>query len=545
MTFDLPPTGPENPPAFLTVVACQDWLATVPLANPGHAQTMFLRQLNLLFRHEMPVVLRFELLETLRETVIDTQNDQAKKFAGKPLPLAPPEQAAFDGTVAVWHALLSGYLRCLEAAIGGDAALSERTATVAERALAVFADWQVDLCRGQRLPDRAYWRQLQQAFVGIDGLGLVRAEVDDVVRRGNTRTTPLAVYCECHLLHIASPFELPQRHLNWIARWARRWGGKLEMGEEMPPLGGRSVPLLVDLASERPANHGGVDAVKPRWLDTGELRRSLKTRLVKLAEGEQPSRLQLGEDCTQPAAGQLLQRVYQRWCKGGAPRRHERKRASGGCEFIAGLEAVHYYLSGRKPFRPPSRDETLLRREREELATFGHRSTHQDEHHSGEQGYQVESWAVIDDWKLADVSAQGLKLSRPIKGGVRVGVGQMIAVKMGGSSAFITGNVRWALQDVDAEGLPTLSVGVQLFPGLPRAVALRGAEPGTREQYRQAFQLPELAALKEPATLVMTAGNFRIGRPMTLSVDGIESRVTLDHLVDRGAEFERCTYRAE
>ena len=64
MTFDLPPTGPENPPAFLTVVACQDWLATVPLANPGHAQTMFLRQLNLLFRHEMPVVLRFELLET-------------------------------------------------------------------------------------------------------------------------------------------------------------------------------------------------------------------------------------------------------------------------------------------------------------------------------------------------------------------------------------------------------------------------------------------------------------------------------------------------
>ncbi len=40
MIFELPPTGTEQPPAFTTAAACQDWLATVPLANAVQAQSM-------------------------------------------------------------------------------------------------------------------------------------------------------------------------------------------------------------------------------------------------------------------------------------------------------------------------------------------------------------------------------------------------------------------------------------------------------------------------------------------------------------------------
>ena len=89
--FDLPDTYTEFPPAFLTVTACNDWLASVPMANPSQAQVMLLRQLNLLHRFSLASSTRLKLLEAIRQTVIEVQRDVAKKFANKPLPLSPPQ----------------------------------------------------------------------------------------------------------------------------------------------------------------------------------------------------------------------------------------------------------------------------------------------------------------------------------------------------------------------------------------------------------------------------------------------------------------------
>jgi hypothetical protein len=543
--FGLPSTGTESPPGFLTPVACHDWLATIPMANPAQAQAMFLRQLNLLHRYTLPALQRFELLEALRPTTGDVQDDMAKKFAGKPLPFTPPEQAALDGNLAVWQALLNGYLRCLEAVAAGDAGIAPHRATVAQRAIAVFADWQVDLCRGEQLPDASFWKRLHQTFAAAESLGIAGEAVDDAIHHGNTRTSALGAYGEVHLMQMASPYELPQRHLNWIARWSRRWGSKLSLLVTPPTeLTNVSMPLFVDLASDRPASYMPRSGGQGRWLETSELRKSIKTRLVMLERGEQPSRLQLGEDCTQPAAGQLLERVYQRWCKGGAPRRQERKPASGGAEFIVGLEAVHYYLSGRKPFRPPTNDDSMLRKEREELATFGGRATHQDADYSEQRGYQVENWAILDDWQLMDQSASGLRLSRPLKAGVRVGTGQLIAVKLAGSSNFVTGSVRWALHEPDAAGNPTLAVGVQLFPGVVQSVGVRPIDPGLREKYRQGLMLPAIPALKEPEAVIVPIGTFRIGRPLEIWLGEKNfQKLNLVGVLDRGSEFERCTYK--
>ena len=546
--FGLPPTSKDTPPAFMTPIGCHDWLATVPRANSSQAQAMLLRQLQLLLRFELPAATRFALLEALRESITDVQGDAAKKFAGKPLPFAPQEQAVLDATMALWQALLNGYLSCLQSA-STDPALD--AATVAQRALVVFSDWQVDLCRGELLPDAAFWRRLHQTFSAAEALGVAQRAVDDVARHGNTRTSPLAAYGEVLLVFMASPFELPQRHLNWIARWAKRWGGKLtptaappdkaddqQTAETKPS----AQPLFVDLASDRPVTYRGRAAEVPLWLDTAELRRSLKSRIALLEKGENPSRLQLGDDCTQPATGQLLQRVYQRWCKGGAVRRQPRAPAAGGCEFIVGLDAVHYYLSGRTPFRPPTRDMSMLRQEREEMATFGGRATHHDDEYSEAQGYQIENWAIIADWLLLDQSASGLRLSRRLQAGVRVGTGQLIAIKLAGSVHFVTGSVRWALHEDIHNSDPQLSIGVQMFPGVATPIAARGTDTHQHENYRQALLLPAIASLKEAESIIIPMGSFRIDRPMEIHHDGKTRSLTLTKLLDRGGEFERCLF---
>lgn len=541
MTFPLPPTANDHPPAFLTTLACQDWLAGVPLANSGEAQVMLLRQINLLNGFSVSALDRLALLETLRPVVADVQDDTARKFACKPLPLIPSEQAALDGTIALWQALLNGYLRLLNLA-ESDTAIGPERARITQRALAVLCDWQVDLCRGALLPTPHYWAILHQVLAAGERMGVLSQSVDDAPRHGSTLTCALAAYGEAVLIFTANAFELAPRQLNWVARWSKRWGTKLALlTSASAGTGSRALPIFVDLGSDRPPCYFPKDAQQGRWLDTTALRKSIKSRLIMLEQGEQPSRLNMGEDCTQPAAGQLLTRVYQRWCKGGSPRRQERKSASGDCDFIVGLNAVHYYLSGREPFRPPMLDDSALRRDREAMATFGD-TRRKAEAYSAEQGFDIEHWALTADWQLLDESTSGLRLARPLKEGVRVGAGNLVAAKLTGSSQFVLGTVRWALQSPAVDGPSTLSIGVELYPGMALPVAVRGADHGTREPFRQGMRLPAMPTLSVPETVVLPYGTYRLGRIIELWVDGVTTRLKLEHVLDRTPEFERCTF---
>ena len=558
MNFELPATGTELSPAFLTAIACQDWLVTVPLANAVQAQAMFLRQLNLLHRFTLPPTVRFAILEALRGPISDVQEDASKKFAAKPLPFSPPEQAALESTLSIWHMLALGYLRCFDALCADDGGFTSmpaltahhtrcagnkdtatRTAVLAQRTLSVFADWQVDLCRGEQLPDADYWKKLHQIFVAAEALGIAARAVNDPVRHGSAQTSALAAYAECNLLSTASPYELPARHLAWVARWARRWGAKLTLLKAPPEdIRNRAVPLWVDLASDRPAGYVPQSSAGGRWLETTELRKSLLARIALLEQGRAPAELQLGDDVTQPVAGQLLQRVLQRWCKGGAARRELRQPANGGCSFIAGFDAVHYQLSGRQVFKAPARDAATLRREREEFETFGDRSHRAPGPDKGDDS-RVESWDVMDDWRLLDESDTGLRIKRPLKEGVRVGAGLLIAVKSGTNASFTLGSVRWALR----EGSDSLAAGIQLFPGEPRPASVKTMEVSeTPAAWRQAFLLPAVPALQQPASLVVPAGTFKLDRSVEVMVDQQVQVLKLFRVLDRGNEFERCDF---
>lgn len=552
MNFELPPTGTEQRPAFSDAAACKDWLDTVPMANAVQAQSKLLQQLHLLHRFTLLPTERFAILETLRHSVCNVQEDAGKKFAGKPLPFAPHEQAALESTLSVWHAMALGYLRCFDALCCGDTGifsapvlaaqhaqiasqpeLTSRTAKLAQRTLSVFADWQVDICRGEQLPDALYWKTLHQIFSAAETLGVATRAVTDHVRHGTAHTSALATYAECHLISTANVYELSARHLVWVGRWAKRWGPKIALLKAPPEdIRNRAVPLWVDIESDQPASYVPQPSSGSRWLETSELRKSLIARIALLAQGRDPDELQLGDDVTQPAATQLLQHVLQRWCRGGASRRHERHAANTDCSLIAGFEAVHFQLSGRQVFRAPTRSDTALRREREALETFGERS-----HNKEAAGDKDESH--VERWHLADESAGGMRLTRPLKDGARIGAGMMIAVKTMDSQRYNLGNVRWALR----EGENSLAAGVQLFPGEARPVAVRVVEPGaTGNSWRQGFLLPEIAAINESASVVVPAGTYRLERSVEVMVDQKPRLLKLFRVLDRGGEFERCTF---
>lgn len=546
MNFDLPPTDTEQPPACVDESTCRAWLATVPLNNIAQAQAMLLRQLTLLTRFALPVADRFAVLECLRAPLRQVQEAAAKKFVARPLPLAPPEQAALDSTLAIWQAAVTNYLHCLD----GVRWSARSTAIIIQRALATLADWQVDLVRSERLPEAGYWRKVNQLFAAAEVAACAEETVQDPLRHGALPVSPLAAYAECQLLHAASPYELTPRDLLWVARWARRWGSKIGL-LSVPPADIRQAahPLWADLDTDRPAGYVSQPTPQGRWLETTALRASLTTRLELLAQGQAPGELQLGSDVVQPAASQLLTRLLQRWCQGGVRRRHERQRASGACRLIVGFGAVYFHLSGGRGVRREAKGDVVLRAEREKLETFGdvaQRSiTRSGIRSLMAEAPVVEHWEVIDDWQLLDASANGLRMTRPITEGMRIGAGMLLAVQREEATEFTLGCARWALrQDADR-----LTIGIQLFPGAARTIAVRLLEHQESAAGRPGFLIAaaavDAAAVDEPASMVLPTGSYRPGaRVAIIRPQGAEP-ATLTRLLDHGSEFERCLYRPD
>lgn len=518
----------DQRPAFVTVAECHQWLAQTPLTNPVQALAHFLRQIHLLNRHPVEAGERLAILEALRKPLFLVQEEAARRFVGKPLPLSPSEHAAFDEAQEVWQALFTGYRHCLEADLPG-----ETRAMVVERALTALAAMQFNAYRaGFGLP-AGHWRSLHGLYLAAEQAGVEEAPVEDPLLMGRAPTSVRGVWAEALLLQTTGPHELPLRHLVWVARWARRWAAKIAVGTSPPPAG-KAVPLCVDLAADDPAGYGLTEPADARWLDTTELRQSLKRRLVGLEEGRSPIEMQLGDDCWQPACGQVLKHVYQRWCKGGAPRRHARQTVNGGCEIIGGTDAIHYFLSGRVPFRQPGfADDDALRRERDELATFGRVARPRLDGYAEEHGYRIEAWDVIDE------SHAGVLAARPhgTEGG-RIAQGQIVAIRPRDAQHFLLATVRWGRVAEDGG----LQAGIQLLPGRPEPIAARAADLAAQhEPYRPAFLLPAIAALGQAATIVLPPGTFRGGRVIDIA-GGSLPRIRLVQLVDRGPDFDRASF---
>lgn len=536
MNFDLPATSTAQPPQFTNLDQCRDWQRALPLSNPVQTQAMLLQQMLLLNRYALPGAMRLAMLETLREPIQFVQEESAKKFSGKPLPLAPAEQTALDTAHGLWQAQSTGYLHCLADCLAGDGDLAAQAALLCQRVLAALCDEHADLVRAGSHPDARLWRKVHQTFAAAEQLGVSTVAVTDALRSGGTQT-PMAAYAELMLLSVAGLHELTPRQQSWVMRWVRRWCGKVAV-LTAPPLESKALPLCVDLDGDQPAGHKPLHVPAARWLDTSELRKSIKGRLARLAQGgpeDTPAKLGLGEDCPAPTAIELLRRLYPRWIKGGIVRRAERWPQTGPCRLVAGVEMIHYYVSGHRPFKPPghiSADE--LRRQREELATFGRIANRFEEDYSRDHGYQIENWEVVEDWGTVDRSNGGLRVARSLRQvGGRLGIGQLVAVQPPGASVLLLGVTRWVQIVGDS-----LVAGIQLFPGEPRAVAVRGTGPlAAKELYRQGFMLPHL--IDQPATLILPPGSTKPGRVMEAwSPEGTRN-FRLKEVLVRGADFER------
>lgn len=518
---------------FSDEAGCRRWLETLPLTNVSSAQQALLVQVELLRQSDIQPAELLGILEALRDPIHFVQSELSRKYTGRPLPLDANESAAWARAQLLWMETADAYLLCRDAHARGDLRLMNSGALIMVRALRYVGAAMFDHYRVYRQVPAALWRKMNQLYVFAEQSGFARVAVRGSAREQEGETHCLAVYAQALLAHLANPFALTGRQINFLANWIEKWSLVVNLSAQ--PLPPSAIPALaVDLAGDAGATfaEGLQPSARLRHLDLELVGRTLRQLITLLKQGQTPGQLGLGNDARQPGCENLLMLLYIQWCRAGTGRGEQRNSNPESAQVCIGLHAAHFHISERA-FRAPG--GSLTRQEEHDMQLFGHISERTQRQLASNTSRAVESWQLVNQ------SNSGFMcMLRDADESMRIGHHQLVAVRRGASKLFYAGLIQWIRMDDDK----SLFVGVRLFPGIARAIAVRPANfnaPGeTKAGFERGLLLPELPAPTTPTTLLLPSGWYQPGRFVELH--GEQKTVAkLVNLLEKGSDFERCT----
>lgn len=521
--FSLPAVRADKPPVFADMAACNDWLATQPLANAPLMQGTLADQLDSLNGWRIAPRERFKILETLRQAVFAIETESIKRYEYRPLPLAPVEQKALDASCRIWHGLAVGYLHCLRASLDGDTSLGEHQAKIVHRTLTALRLEQLSRYRGGAAVPGSWWRLLHATLASAEQLGVTTTAVSDRLFVETRESTPAAQYAMAILLHLCRPHELSRSQLSAVQRWLARWREQATIHTAANAVrDARS--LLIDLSSDLPAHTGGTAPAMPRWLAIDGVLGKFKQRIKSLREGQSPEELKLGSSLPAEACVALLQFLHGALQTPPPPltEAREAKRSIGVCSTI---DSIHRLLGGKPVAIEEAPTAQSNRRIHEQIAIFGHAvSANRDT-----------PPPKVEQWKLVAEDGNDLSLLRAAGSeGERLSTRSLIAVSdpLSAGPALATVRCLVTLEDGSLYAL------ARTLPGAPLAINASGREKMTNRiiQHAAVF-LPAAGLVDKPASLFVAAG--AMSKLTRLDAPDLPQGLKIGSPLDRGANFER------
>ena len=148
---------------------------------------------------------------------------------------------------------------------------------------------------------------------------------------------------------------------------------------------------------------------------------------------------------------------------------------------------------------------------------------------------------VLETWQIENESIRGSRLLRMESSSVRLGPGQLIAIRPDDTNAFTVGILSW----VKVTRTDKLQIGARYLPGLPQAVSMKGTGVNLTisDKYVPALIFPDMPAFKIPASLVVSRDWFKPGRVVEiLYADNQKSELKMQASIEKGADFERISF---
>ena len=517
---------------FTNGESCKRWLESLPLTNAQSAQAALTQQIALVTQAKIAPADLLGTLDALREPVAFVQTEIARKYTAKALPLEALEAALWTKSQALWQELINSYQKCLDAHVKGDPGLRDQGPLIVMRCLDYLSNAMYEYCRVYRQVPADLWQKLHQQYACAEQGGFALAVVADSPGLQETITSCTTAYCQALLLQLANPCALSGRQMDLLALWIGKWSGLVGLSPlSLPP---SAIPALaVDISSNAgPALAEGLAGLAgTRYLDLEQLGRALRQLITQLKQGQTPAQLGLGENARQPGCENLLMLLYIQWCRAGTGRSEPRKPTDEKAQVCLGMHAAHFYISGRA-FRAPGSGPT--RQEQNNMQMFGHVGERTQRELASAASSAVESWQLVNQ------SGSGFMcMLREPDAQLRIGHNQLVAVRRSAGKSFHLGIVQWLRVEENTE----LFAGVRLFPGNARAITVRPANYNPSlgiKSFERGLLLPELPP-STPTTLVLPAGWYQAGRVIQIH-DDQKLDVKLVNLLERGSDFDRCTF---
>lgn len=523
--------------AQLSIVDLNDgmnYLAKLMLANPGTAERQLMDFLDALLTAPPDPGILFALLEQTRAPLCFVEEEMARLYHNKAVPLSHDEESAFRAAVDAWRKMGKAYALCarLEEPAVEAPGYKEMMATLLHRCIYYNGMVIIEHYRAHRELPPGIWLDLHGYFETAEEWGIVFTPVSDPLESTTHATHCAAAYVALLLIDVASPYSHSVRNLNLIRRWAVMWAplvgvSPLESDLELPP-------YVIELMKDQPLHlsasvEGAANDV--RRLDTARLGLQIDHAINQLRMRYTPSQLGLGEE-TSSHVLKLLEQLVRPWSQSSSARRFRRFVSEGTARVATGFNPMFFHVTG-VPFEQPDSAAAYSRGDFEQLFTFRDRADpgqtlvirpHAD--------YPVEYWSVINH------SANGFRLGRS-GAGQRIQHGQLMAVCPHDGEHFLLGYATWLMQE-ESGGLV---VGLATLPGMPQGVSFRSldAKSSSSERYMAGFLLPALSAIGEEQSLVLPPGNYHAGRDLEVVIGEEKRKLRLNHILLRQADFERIS----
>lgn len=533
-TIGLPAAGEMIRLAIPDMETGLAFLSRLPLANPLQAEASLNQFFDSLLNEPPSALTYLSLLEHTRVPLCFVEEELARRYVSKPLPLGDIEEQAFQQVIAVWRKVSRAYAQCAQ--LDSDADDPEhplRVALVLHRCIYYTSMIIVEHHRARRELPAGVWLDLHGYYASAEEWGVSTYPLADALDSLGRATHCAAAYCTALLMDLAGPYSLSVRDQSIIRRWAWQWApligiSSAQPGEALPPY---VIDLMQDTGLKPVADCLSTENV--RRLDSSRLSIVLAQVRQQLSQRIAPSQLGLGEDCTAGQCRRLLDHVSRPWTLARAVRKFRRHATSGIARIGAGFDAIHALVSG-KEFTQPENVRVYSRQEFDTLFVFRQQDDPTAKLNFNKEQHQT---AQPDEWEVVNQSASGFRLIRSIAG-KKVAHGQVLAVCPHDGERYFLAQVTWLMQDRSAG----LVAGIAALPGVPQAIAARAVgDHGNAELYSRAFLLPAIQAVDTEQSLVLPQGWYQAGRVIEIYTDGVW-RVRLNRVLQDGPDFERVSF---
>ncbi|MFV1992302.1 MAG: hypothetical protein ACC635_00245 [Acidiferrobacterales bacterium] len=542
--------------------SAQEWITNLPMGDIAEASREIYQAIYTLNRLKIGPASRFKLLQLYQQPVDTISSALKSQYQKNVFPLNEIKRQLAEFVRELQMEMAHGYKCTILDAEKARFMWGKKELKVQASTHAMFYLGEVLKCSYEvymACPSMV-WQEIHGIYQYAERLGWLES--------GNGTGADISPITKEYLINILmglnNPYQLPEQELGKVREFLEGWA---QLAEISPKLEINNIAghFLIDLTSDSPPAPFPSDvsmqpAAHLRSLNALGIARKLQDAITRLKSGVPVSKLGLQTDCLDSDCLEMLKRMMRNW--GLAVRRsRSRIKARGKCFIASGLRAIHYFSSGQTPFSvqgpngigtqspaamPSPEDITNIETDVESDDDSGYIDLDVVAHHdqtstrdSQAKATAADSVFRIEQWRIADESAGGMRILHNGQIGARVRVGDLLGVQDSNNPrAWRIGAVRW----LKTPGKARIEVGLEMITPDASPVAIRLLEEEGME-YSQALLVPPMPALKRPATLIMPAGFYKREKPLEMiEADGLQRKVKALDLLEHTNVYEHIVF---